>query len=115
MKLIIAGGRDILHLSTNFIEDLLKLHINPYEIVSGGANGIDMLGEEYANKKRLPIKRFLPDWNTYGRRAGPLRNAEMAEYADGLLLIWNGWSPGSASMKKEILKRNKFIREVILK
>ena len=59
-------------------------------------------------------KTFLPDWKTKGRAAGPIRNKEMAIYADILLLIWDGKSRGSKSMKDEMLKLQKPIYEVII-
>jgi hypothetical protein len=39
----------------------------------------------------------------------------MADYADALLLIWDGESKGSANMKKNMEKQNKKVYEVILK
>jgi hypothetical protein len=39
----------------------------------------------------------------------------MAEYADALLLIWNGESRGSANMKENMVKLGKPVYEVILK
>ena len=31
------------------------------------------------------MKEFPADWNQYGKRAGPLRNQEMAKYSDVLI------------------------------
>jgi hypothetical protein len=39
----------------------------------------------------------------------------MAEYADALILVWDGKSRGSASMKREMEKLGKPIYEVIVK
>ena len=47
----------------------------------------------------IPIKRFLPDWDNFGKSAGLRRNDEMSSYADVLLLIWDGESRGSSNMK----------------
>lgn len=33
-----------------------------------------------------------------GRKAGPLRNKQMAEYADGVVLFWDQKSRGTRSM-----------------
>ena len=51
---------------------------------------------------------------TVGKAGGPVRNAAMAEYGESLLLIWNCYSRGSASMKTEAVKRGLPIWEVIL-
>jgi hypothetical protein len=51
----------------------------------------------------------------HGRSAGPKRNRKMAEYSDALLLIWDGESPGSSSMKKAMIALGKPVFEVILR
>lgn len=115
MKLIVAGSR---HLTLNyeFIEQCRQAFaLRPSEIVSGGASGVDRSAETFSEAINYPISIFRANWNKHGKAAGPIRNAEMADYADALLLIWDGRSRGSASMKAEMKKRNKPIYEVILK
>lgn len=120
MKLIIAGKRDY-YVDDLFIDRFLDHFGIPensaetFEIVSGGASGIDSCGEQYASWLKVPVKLFPAQWSTLGLKAGPIRNAQMAEYADALLLIWDGESRGSASMKREMQKRGKPIFEVILR
>ena len=115
MKLIIAGSRD-LEVGPEFMRGVLAhFGLDPAIVVQGGAEGIDKCGKLYATFSRRACKEFTADWKAHGRAAGPLRNAEMAEYADALLLIWDGESRGSASMKQEATKRGKPVYEVILK
>lgn len=117
MKLIIAGSRDMyfdIGTIQDLIDSLVPMDIEISEIVSGTCRGIDISGENYAKFQEYPLMRFKPDWKKYKAAAGPKRNKEMAEYADALLLIWNGESSGSKSMKREMLKLNKPIYEVIL-
>lgn len=129
MRLIIAGSRTFTGFSSTFILEILCLHkISPHskstlmpewkkitEIVSGGANGIDALGERFAKNYDIELIEFPAEWYKFGKAAGPKRNAEMAKYADALLLIWDGRSKGSASMKALMEKQGKPIYEVILK
>jgi hypothetical protein len=119
MKLIIAGGRDFTYISTPMIDSFLEAH-NMYwrnieQVVSGGASGVDTAGENFANAVDIEIERFPADWNTHGKAAGPIRNRQMAEYADALLLIWDGESRGSASMKNEMVKLKKPVYEIIIR
>lgn len=88
MKLIIAGGRDY-RLTRTDLGDLDWLHgkIKVTEVVSGCARGADKGGEMWAESRGLPIKRFPADWDTFGKRAGYLRNAQMADYADAVVLF----------------------------
>jgi hypothetical protein len=119
MKLIIAGKRTF-KLDITTIQNLIDIIIPddlplPNEIVSGTAKGIDRSGENWAIFQGIPIKRFKPDWDKFGKAAGPKRNQEMAKYGDALLLIWDGQSKGSSSMKKEMQKLKKPIYEIIIK
>ena len=100
MKLITAGGRDYKFIK----EDILFLRTiksQVTEVVSGGAKGADSEGERWANYHGIPITKFPADWDKYGRKAGPMRNKQMAEYADGLVLFQGG--RGSANMYSNAL------------
>lgn len=68
------------------------------EVVSGHATGVDQMGERYAENNRLPLKKFLPDWERYGKAAGCMRNIEMAKYAEACICIWGGESTGTNHM-----------------
>lgn len=116
MKLIIAGSRT-LKPSFQFIKDSIRmLNINNItEIVCGGAKGVDSEGQHFASHMNLPVKMFRADWDKNGKVAGPMRNKQMAEYGDLLLLIWDGESKGSKNMQLEIQKLKKPVYEVILK
>lgn len=99
MRLIIAGSRT-LNASVEEIHALVVHYkIQATHIVSGTASGIDQCGEAYAKACGLPLARFPADWNKHGRAAGMIRNRQMAENADALLLIWDGQSRGSKGMK----------------
>jgi hypothetical protein len=82
-------------------------YLQPSEIVCGGADGIDHAGDVWATVHMLPVKYFLPNWLAYGRQAGPIRNRRMAEYADALFAVWDGKSPGTKNMIKEMLSLGK--------
>ena len=94
MKLIIAGGRGYLLRQVHF--EWLNQIPDVTEVVSGGAPGADKGGEFWARLNRIPVKSFPADWETHGKAAGPIRNAQMAEYADALALFPGG--RGSCSM-----------------
>jgi len=119
MKLIIAGSRHI-EASTDLIEEAI-LHfgideLNIEEIVSGGAEGVDAGGELYADMIGEKKKKFLPDYDTFDKKQAPLeRNTEMAEYADALLLIWDGQSHGSRNVLTKMVDKGKPVYEMLLR
>ena len=99
MKVIIAGGRCFK--GTNKDWEILCTMSQRYgicEIVSGGASGADSVGEHFAKESGIVCKIFPADWSTYGKSAGPIRNGQMAEYADAVILFPGG--RGTANMRK---------------
>jgi len=108
MKLLIVGSRNFNNLKL-MISEYTKLtqKYNITEIVSGGAKGADLLGEQIAKLFKLKVIRFLPDWNKYGKKAGILRNIEMGDYCDIALIFWDGKSKGTKHMIDYLKKINK--------
>ncbi|MBQ8276147.1 MAG: hypothetical protein IJZ02_05950 [Clostridia bacterium] len=90
MKLLIAGSRSIKAFD-------FEKHI-PAEttmIITGGADGIDTLAEQYADKKRLSKLILRPEYDLYGKHAPLKRNEKMAELCDMALIVWDGCSKGT--------------------
>ena len=101
MKTIIAGGRDYEFTP----DDCLNLHrLSITEVVSGGATGADRCAELFAETNGIPIKLFPADWTKHGRAAGPIRNEEMAKYAEACVLFPGG--KGTADMAARAKKHN---------
>ena len=71
------------------------------EIVSGGAQGADILGEWFAQQYGLKTKVMFADWENKGKKAGLIRNCEMVDYVASsdcygmLLAFWNVQSTGT--------------------
>ena len=94
---IIAGGRDINDYQL-VLDAVKESGFDIGTVVSGGAKGVDTLGEMYSEQNMLNLKIFRPDWDTHGRAAGPIRNRKMAENAEALIAIWDGKSRGTKNM-----------------
>lgn len=106
LSVIVAGSRDVRDAFGDRATDLVALAIEstPFEVaevVSGGADGVDAIGEEYAAKRDIDIKRFEADWDTLGDMAGPKRNSEMAAYADAAVIVRVDGSSGSSDMLRK--------------
>jgi len=80
MKVLICGSRHF-----NDYEKLKKdvldaLPVGDYlgaTVISGHARGADTLGERLAEDMGWGLAVFPADWKTYGKGAGPIRNAQM--------------------------------------
>lgn len=115
MKLVIAGSRSFDHhtgyglvVATLVHHRLWPIYDHVREVVSGHCpDGIDQVGEFLARQYVLPCRLFPADWDRHGRPAGMIRNREMALYADAALVVWDGRSPGSACMAREMVRLGK--------
>lgn len=118
MKLIIAGSRHLTSI-TRFDLESFTSHFGLFdikEIVSGCCKtGPDNAAYWHAKHNAIEFKGFPAQWEKYGKMAGPMRNGQMAAYGDALLLVWDGESKGSASMKARMSAMKKPIYEVVFK
>lgn len=101
MKVLIAGSRDF----SDY--DLLEAQVdqvanNITEIISGTARGADRLGEEYARRHKISIKKMPAEWDRLGKQAGFARNKQMSRVADIGIIFWDGHSRGTANMIEEM-------------
>jgi hypothetical protein len=108
MKLIIAGGRNY-RISNIDIAALNRIP-NVTEVVSGGCRGADKDGERWAKENKISIKVFNADWKAFGKKAGPIRNRLMAQYADALALFPGG--AGTQNMYNEARIANLIILDL---
>lgn len=97
MKTIIAGSRSF-NCYLTLLDAIRQFPFEIIEVISGTANGADRLGEQWAEEHNIPITRFPADWAKYGKRAGYVRNEQMVKCADGALILWDGYSPGTKHM-----------------
>lgn len=99
-KILIAGSRDFAdyELLESTMNQLLLAYDGNVEIVSGTARGADKLGEQYAKDNGYALKQFLANWSLYGRSAGYVRNAQMADYINMAVIFWDGQSRGTKHM-----------------
>jgi hypothetical protein len=97
MRVIIAGSRSM----TDAAQVTMAIAQSGFvirEVISGGARGVDTLGEAWARTHHIPVRRFPADWQRYGKSAGFRRNEAMVHVADALIAIWDGSSPGTGHM-----------------
>ena len=115
-KLIVAGGRDYEDYMTlqlvllGLVESLPGDH--EVSIVSGMARGADRLGALFAEEYHVPLFKFPADWEAHGKRAGFIRNNEMAQASDGLVAFWDKKSRGTAHMIATMQKLGKMVHVV---
>jgi hypothetical protein len=96
---VVCGGRDFADYA--LLEASLCTLLPPLGhvvIMSGAAQGADTFGERYARTHALLCQRFPAQWKMHGRRAGFVRNQQMAKVADVVIAFWDGRSRGTKDM-----------------
>ena len=103
-RIIVAGSRDFhdYELLKKTLEDYVG-YDKKITIISGCANGADILGEKYAKEYGIKCIKIPAIWHIYGKSAGYRRNKQMAMYAihdayGVLFAFWNGKSKGTNHM-----------------
>ena len=109
MRVAIVGSRGVFDIC------LEKYVTTEDEIVSGGAVGVDRCATEYARKNGMKLTEFLPQYSRYGRAAPILRNKEIVDYADKIVVFWDGRSSGTRSVIEYANKIGKPCEVVIIK
>lgn len=106
LRVIIAGSRNYPGGALG-VERAVKasgFHIDT--VIVGGARGADMAGERWAHFNGITTMVFPAKWwSTHGKKAGMIRNAEMARNADALIALWDGNSRGTLDMIKRMAKK----------
>ena len=77
------------------------------EFVSGGEQGAGRFAERLAERLGKPIKVFLPNYKTYGRAAPLVRNTQIVEYADYVIVFIDKYSRGTYDFIKKAKAANK--------
>jgi YspA, cpYpsA-related SLOG family len=114
MKVIIAGSRGVpeqVRQCKAAVLDFEQRYGRITEVVSGCARGADRVGELFAEMRQIPVDKYPADWNTHGKRAGIIRNSQMANVAQGLIALWDEKSPGTRNMIETA--RNKKLQIVV--
>lgn len=118
MRTIIAGSRSLdkpepIKRYLDSVRAMLRAsNVEIAEVVCGCARGVDTIGEQWANENGIPVARFPADWDRNGRQAGPIRNLQMAKYADALIAIWDGKSRGTKNMLDLARRHKLFVWEI---
>lgn len=99
-RVIIAGGRD--YDDYEKLAEVMDFYLSKIDdeitILCGMATGADSLGLRYAKERGHKVSYHPANWEYYGKRAGPIRNEEMAKNADALVAFWDGKSHGTKNM-----------------
>ena len=113
-RVIVAGSRDFkdYQLLEKTLDYFLQNINEPIHILCGMANGADALGLLYAHWHDCELEKYPAKWDIHGKRAGFIRNEEMAQNADALVAFWDGKSHGTKDMIKRAREHGLHVKVV---
>ena len=107
MNVAVVGSRSIK--SINFGE----IGLSAGDIViTGGAVGVDTVAERLSVAAGYEVIRIVPDYWQYGRAATHIRNRQIVDAADRVVVFWDGVSKGSKSVIDYGLKHGKEVKVI---
>lgn len=77
MKVLVCGGRH--YADRARVYDSIREY-NPELIIQGGASGADALARDWARENGIALITMPAMWDTFGRKAGPIRNGWMLRF-----------------------------------
>lgn len=99
----ISGSRKIINNETNLLQlndaltFLMTEFLEPFEIMHGGAQGVDQIAGELAKRHEMPCHVVRPNYNAYPPKVAPLkRNDHMVNEATAVICYYHGseWRTG---------------------
>jgi YspA, cpYpsA-related SLOG family len=109
MRVLVCGGRDY----NNQLKVTSVLNqIGVTFLIQGNASGADELAQRWAEANHVKVLSFSPDWGTFGKAAGPIRNKQMLEEGKPDLVVAFPGGRGTADMVRQAKKANVEVIEI---
>jgi hypothetical protein len=99
VKVLVCGGRDYSNYEcARKALDALHALRAISRIIEGGARGGDFLARMWAKDNKVKNQTFPADWETYGKKAGYMRNVQMIEEGKPNFVVAFPGGKGTANM-----------------
>lgn len=118
-NVIISGGQDFK--DYNLLKEKCDFYLSrkikegkKIIVISGGTEGADKLGEKYAAEKGYEVRRFIADWNRFGKFAGLRKNQQMTEIGNACIVFLSsyGENKGANNLISTARKNHLLVREI---
>lgn len=113
MKILVCGGRNYSNRSQLYkMLDGIHGLWGITEVMHGGASGADSLAAEWANFNLNGSTAYPADWETHGKKAGPIRNSLMLGIGQPDLVVAFEGGRGTADMVSKAKRAGVTVWEV---
>lgn len=111
MNIAIVGWRGAGLRLRPFLKALIASEVKREDVVvTGCANGVDHLVKTLALIEGRPLVVFHAGWGFGGKSAGPERNMRLVAFADRVIALPCGESPGTRDVMRKAEKAGKLWR-----
>lgn len=114
MRLLVCGGRDFRDKPMAFaVLSWLRKSYDEFVIIQGGANGADALARDWCRANGVQFITEFARWDLWGKRAGPIRNADMLHKHNPEMVLAFPGGTGTADMVRRSRKAGLIVMEMI--
>src|SRR4051812_39560845 len=100
MRVIIGGSKSVS--SPEALEQAIaRSGFAITRVITGDSRGADALAVAWARTNGIALEIVVPDWRSYGGRASAIRDAEIVGRANACIVVWDGFSRGTAALIDE--------------
>lgn len=106
LKILVSGDRN--WTDRLLMESVLRQYFETQSciLIHGAARGADSMAETIAKKYLVTILSYPAQWETYGKKAGILRNAQMlSEHPDIEIALFFHYNIATSKGTKDMLQR----------
>ena len=110
MKILVCGGR---HYEDRAAVERILTALDPDEVVTGGATGVDFWAYNWARNTGLIRHVYPANWDRHGRAAGPIRNQVMLDREEPDLVVVFPGGRGTADMARKAEEAGVKIKRIV--
>src|SRR5579862_5361869 len=106
-RVLVCGGRN--YVDRKRVYEVLDLahRANPSVLlIHGDAPGADTRADDWAYDRRVRVKKYSADWDTFGNAAGPMRNPRMLDDGKPHVVIAFPGGKGTTDMREQAERAN---------
>lgn len=119
MRVLVCGGRDYYERGRVYqVLSGLRQQWGNLVLIQGGAKGADEMARDWwqshwGQAREGELLNFPADWDKHGKRAGPIRNAQMLKEGKPDLVVAFPGGPGTMDMIKKSRAAGVQVLEII--
>ena len=100
LRVLVCGGRDYKDAVTlTAVLNVINADLGIDCIIEGHARGADRMAGTWAVNNKIEVEIYPADWNRYGKRAGYVRNVQMAQEGKPHMIVAFPGGRGTQMMK----------------